>query len=184
MRIFINKAADVLLGGGVIAYPTEGVFGLGCLPDEHTAVLRILAIKQRDPSKGLILIAAEREQFAPWIAPADLEKLPPPDPECAITWVVQPAAHASRLLSGDNRGLAVRLCCHAVAAAICLAVDSPIISTSANISGRPVARNKTILRRQFQGLVDYIVPGDCGPGTGPSELRRLADGTVIRPRTA
>ena len=53
-----DKAAEILLSGGVIAYPTEGVFGLGCLPQIPSAVERLLTIKQRDPSKGLILIAA------------------------------------------------------------------------------------------------------------------------------
>ena len=53
----VMHAADVLLRGGVIAYPTEGVFGLGCLPDDFAAVQRVVAIKQRDASKGLILMA-------------------------------------------------------------------------------------------------------------------------------
>ena len=70
------------------------------------------------------------------------------------------------------------------AAAICNAVASPIVSTSANVAGMPVARNRYVLRKQFGDAVDYIVPGDCGPATGPSEIRDLATGTVIRPRAS
>ena len=84
--------------------------------------------------------------------------------------------------SGINPGIAVRLTTHPVAAALCTAVGSPLVSTSANISGRPTARNRHVLRRQFRPLVDYIVPGDCGPLSGPSEIRDLETGKVLRPR--
>ena len=160
MKLSIAKAADVLLGGGVIAYPTEGVFGLGCLPDDEHAVLRLLRIKRRDPRKGLILIS----QPTTWIAPAK--------------------QHVSPLVRGEHAGLAVRLTTNPTAAAICDAVASPIVSTSANVTGMPVARNRFVLRRQFGAAVDFIVPGDCGPAAGPSEIRDLATGTIIRPRSA
>jgi L-threonylcarbamoyladenylate synthase len=153
-----RQASDVLLGGGVIAYPTEGVFGLGCLPDDIAAVERILAIKGRSPRKGLILIAAHAEQFDDWIAPAVRSTLP-----------------------GDNPGLAIRITTNPIAAAICEAVDMPVVSTSANVAGRPVARNTYILHRNFGHLVDYIVPGECGPASGPSEIRELETGRVLRP---
>ena len=84
----ILYAADVLLRGGVIAYPTEGVYGLGCLPDDLAAVRRILDIKQRDASKGLILIAASADQFTDWIDLPGNESLPAPDPAHPITWIV------------------------------------------------------------------------------------------------
>ncbi len=177
-----DKAATVLLGGGVIAYPTEGVFGLGCLPDHAKAVARLLKIKQRDPSRGLILIAANAEQFGGWIRLPPGVTLPSPDPAKPVTWVVPTGSKVNTLVRGDNVGIAVRISSHAVATAICEAVDSPIVSTSANLSGQPVAGNQLCLRRQFRTLVDYIVPGDCGPAGGPSEIRHLLTGAVIRPR--
>jgi len=69
MRLSIAKAADTLLGGGLIAYPTEGVYGLGCMPDDDAAVLRLLTLKGRDPGKGLIVIAADKRQLDDWIIP-------------------------------------------------------------------------------------------------------------------
>jgi L-threonylcarbamoyladenylate synthase len=179
--ISASRASDVLLGGGVIAYPTEGVFGLGCLPDDIEAVERILAIKQRSPRKGLILIAARGEQFDDWIDPSLRGVLPDPDPRQPVTWIVRPATRVPAIVTGDNPGLAVRITTNPIAAAICEAVGMPIVSTSANVAGRPVARNSFILRRSFAHLVDYVVPGECGPASGPSEIRELETGRVLRP---
>lgn len=179
--MFIARAADVLLEGGVIAYPTEGVFGLGCLPDDTDAVLRILRIKRRDPAMGLILIASTRQQLEGWVNLPDGLAIPEPDPARPVTWIVPPGPLAGPLIRGKHAGLAVRLTSNPVAAAICDAVDSPIVSTSANVSGRPTARSRYVLRRQFASRVDFIVPGDCGPASGPSEIRDIATGKVLRP---
>ena len=176
-----DRAADVLLRGGLIAYPTEGVFGLGCMPDDLDAVDRLVNIKRRDAGKGLILIASTVEQFDGWIDVPKTESLPEPDPAHPVTWIVPPGPKVGPLLRGDHAGIAVRLTTNPVAHAICEAVNSPITSTSANRSGKPVARNQFVLRRQFGALVDYIVPGACGPASGPSEIRDFASGKVLRP---
>ena len=176
-----RHAADLLLAGGVIAYPTEGVFGLGCLPDNTAAVERILSIKNRAANKGLILIAATADQFEGWIDAEHREKIPQPDPLQPVTWICRPSPQVPAIITGEHTGLAVRVTTNPVAAAICDAVDMPIVSTSANTSGRPVARNSMVLRRQFGGLVDYVVPGRCGPATGASEIRDMESGRVLRP---
>ena len=183
MKPFIIRAADILLGGGVIAYPTEGVFGLGCLPDDLDAVLRLLSIKRRGPADGFILIAADRGQLDDWLDP-DAGSIPEPDPAHSTTWIAPARPHVSTLVRGNHRTLAVRLTTNPIAKALCDVVASPIVSTSANIAGQPVVRNRIVLRRRFGGCVDYIVPGDCGPSTGPSEIRELQTGKVLRPRTA
>lgn len=175
-------ATDVLLRGGVIAYPTEGVFGLGCLPDDPAAVLRVIDIKRRDASKGLILVAARPGQLDGWIELPDGEAIPEPDPAHPITWIVPPGPKTSPLLCGEHTTVAVRLTTNPIARALCNAVDSPLVSTSANLTGKPTARNRFVLRRQFADIVDYVVPGDCGPASGPSEIRDFASGRVLRPR--
>jgi len=181
MMMAATYASDVLLGGGVIAYPTEGVFGLGCLPDDVDAVERILRIKRRSPLKGLILIAARPSQLDGWIDAAVSGALPQPDPRQPVTLIVRPSARVPAVVTGDNPGLAVRITTNPTAAAICNAVDMPIVSTSANVSGRPVARNGFVLRRNFGRLVDFVVPGECGPASGPSEIRELETGKVLTP---
>jgi len=178
----VLHAVDVLLRGGVIAYPTEGVFGLGCLPDDVGAVQRILDIKQRDAAKGLILVAARAAQLEGWAALPDGKSLPEPDPSQPVTWLVPPGPNVSPLLRGEHATIAVRLTTNPTAKALCEAVDSPLVSTSANLSGKPTARNRYVLRRQFADVVDYVVPGDCGPARGPSEIRDFASGRILRPR--
>ena len=178
----VTRAATCLLRGGIIAYPTEGVFGLGCLPDDFAAVQRLLQIKQRDAAKGLILIASQPEQLVGWMSSADRLTIPKPDPAHPVTWIVNPGPYVDPVIRGDHDGLAVRITTHPIAAAICDAVESPVVSTSANLSGKPTARNRTVLQRQFSHRVDYVVPGDCGSISGPSEIRDLASGKVLRPR--
>lgn len=177
-----DTAAEILRSGGVIAYPTEGVFGLGCLPDKLAAVQRLLEIKQRDSSRGLILIAANATLLEDWIDLQGSLALPDPDPDNPVTWIVPAADRVDPVVRGDNTGIAVRITTNPVAHAISLAAQSPVVSTSANLSGHATAKDQDSLRRQFEGLVDYVVPGDCGPSSGPSEIRILATGDVLRPR--
>jgi len=162
MKMIIARAADALLAGGVIAYPTEGVFGLGCMPDDT---------------------ASNEEQLQGWIDP-DCDVIPPAEAASPITWIAPPGPLASPLVRGAHDGLAVRLTSNPIATAICDAVSSPIVSTSANIAGKPVAKNQFVLRRNFAACVDYVVPGECGTSTGPSEIRDLVTGKVLRPRKA
>ena len=182
MKLSISRAAEVLLGGGIIAYPTEGVFGLGCMPDDMNAFVNLLRIKNRDPAKGLILIASNESQLRDWLAD-DAGQLPDPEPSQPMTWIAPASDRVASLVRGDHETIAVRLTTNPVAAAICSAVDSPIVSTSANLSGQGVVRNRLVLRRKFGACVDYIVPGECGPTSGPSEIRELATGKTLRPRT-
>jgi L-threonylcarbamoyladenylate synthase len=176
----IEKAARILRSGGVIAYPTEGVFGLGCLPDDFEAVSRVLSIKKRDPALGLVLIATDIAQLEGWIdLPAKAPALESSSDK-PVTWVVPATGDVPYWIRGEHSGLAVRITTHPVAAALCDAADSALVSTSANFHGRPAARNPFVLRRRFGALVDFIVPGECGPATGPSEIRDLASGKVLR----
>lgn len=177
----IRQAARILHAGGVITYPTEGVFGLGCLPDNHEAVSDLLSIKARDQSKGLILIISDPEQIAGWLDlplnGLDLKSAV----DSPVTWIVPATEEVPPWIRGDHDSIAVRLTTHPIANALCRETDSAIVSTSANIAGHAPARNSLVLRRQFNGLVDYIVPGECGPAAGPSEIRDYLTGEILRP---
>jgi L-threonylcarbamoyladenylate synthase len=179
MNQFISRATDILLGGGVITCPTEGVFGLICMPDNSAALLRLLEIKQRDPAKGLILMAASKQQLRDWIAvPPD--SIPDPQPDQAITWIVPAAARVSELVRGEHSGIAVRITTHPTARSLCEAVGSALISSSANIAGEAPVSDSDALHREFAGSVDYVLPGECGPATGPSEIIDLKTGKKLR----
>lgn len=176
----VRYAARILREGGVIAYPTEGVFGLGCLPDDVDAVARILAMKRRDAEMGLVVIVSNPAQLDDWTElPAAALRLDSSD-EHPITWIVPATDAVPPWIRGRHASVAVRRTTHPVARALCDAVDSPLVSTSANRSGRPPVRNAFVLRRLFGAEVDFIVPGECGPAAGPSEIREMNTGKVLR----
>lgn len=175
----IHRAGRILRSGGVVAYPTEGVFGLGCIPDDANAVARILAIKKRSPALGLVVIAASIDQLADWLRLPEGACLRS-DSRHPITWIVPAGEHVPYWITGEHSGVAVRLTTHPAAIALCEAADSALVSTSANVTGSPPIRSVHVLRRRFRDLVDCIVPGRCGPAGGPSEIRDLETGAVLR----
>jgi L-threonylcarbamoyladenylate synthase len=178
----IRRAGAVIREGGVIAYPTEAVWGLGCDPLEQEAVERILAIKARPASMGLILIAADMEQVEPWIErlSADIRKKVAASWPGPVTWVLPARDWVPDWVHGGRGSLAVRVTAHAQSAALCRAVGSMVVSTSANRSGRPPARTGIQVRRWFGNKLDLILGGATGGLDRPSEIRDARSGLAIR----
>lgn len=183
----LRLATRILSNGGVLAYPTEAVFGLGCDPWDRTAVERILAIKGRPVSKGLILIAADFLQLAPFLAPLPAERRTEildswPGPN---TWVLPVRPGVPRWLTGRFDTLAVRVTAHPLAAGLCRTYGGAIVSTSANRAGRPPARTLLDLHRALDGPaprgMDHILPGVCGGADRPSSIHDGRTGRVLRP---
>ena len=178
----LSAAARAVKSGGLIAYPTEAVYGLGCDPRNEKAVRRLLALKRRSPRKGLILIAADFAQLAPFLqplTPADLARLAAtwPGPH---TWLTPARPDTPRWLRGQHDTLAVRVTAHPLAAALCRACGHPLVSTSANFSGRPPARGALAVRRQLGAAIDCLLPGPTGGATQPTEIRDLRTGRRVR----
>lgn len=178
----IRQAVLALRRGGVIAYPTEGVWGLGCDPFDPVAVARVLELKQRDVAKGLILVAASIEQFEPCIrrlSAAEHALLADswPGPQ---TWVVPHGHILPAWITGYKPTAALRVSAHPVVAALCRAFGGPIVSTSANPSGRQPARSSLQVRRYFPRQLDYILPGRLGGQKGPTPIRDLVSGQLLR----
>jgi L-threonylcarbamoyladenylate synthase len=178
----IRRAGSVIRAGGVVAYPTEAVWGLGCDPLDAGAVARILAIKGRPASMGLILIAAAIEQLEPWIQPVSTEVQARitatwPGP---VTWVLPAQPWVPGWVHGGRGSLAVRVTAHAQSAALCRAAGFAIVSTSANRSGRRPARNGVQVRRWFGDELDLILGGATGGRERPSEIRDAISGRPIR----
>ncbi|HQQ63518.1 MAG TPA: Sua5/YciO/YrdC/YwlC family protein [Pseudomonadales bacterium] len=186
MRLAPEKnfpAIATLRNGGVIAYPTEAVWGLGCDPLDEQAVMRVLALKKRDWRKGVILVAASIEQLAPYLRGLDDEKYATlrkswPGPN---TWLVPDNGVAPSWITGGQPTLAVRVSAHPVVAALCHAFDGAIVSTSANIAGDPPARSIRDVIRYFGNDIDVIVPGDVGGADKPTQIRNLMTGEICRP---
>ncbi|MCW8826174.1 MAG: L-threonylcarbamoyladenylate synthase [Gammaproteobacteria bacterium] len=177
----LRLAARYLSAGAVISYPTESVYGLGCDPLDIAAIRHILAIKQRDWNKGLILIAASLEQITPYIDPdfeiteEMMQSWPGP-----VTWVVPAHPELPDEITGGRTTVAVRVTAHPVASAICRHFGGALISTSANISGAPMIRSTTRLRKTFGQAIDYYLPGELGANPNPSEIRTAITGEVLR----
>jgi L-threonylcarbamoyladenylate synthase len=181
MDFHIGVAASVLRGGGVVAHATEGVWGLACDPADEATVLRILEMKQRPASKGLILIGAEPAMFQRELAAVDaataarvVDSWPG-----AETWLL-PNREFPPWITGSNSAVAVRVPGHAQARRLSARFGAPLVSTSANRSGRPAARNALTVRRYFGAQVDYILPGSVGESTTPSRITDATSGRRVR----
>jgi L-threonylcarbamoyladenylate synthase len=178
----VARAARIMQGGGVVAYPTEAVWGLGCDPGNSRAVSRLLAIKDRSPAKGLILLAANMEQLEPLLSELDdlqRQRLRRTWPG-PTTWLIPHHDRVPSWISGRFPSVAVRVTDHPIAAGLSLAFGGPIVSTSANPQGREPARSPLRLRQYFSAELDDIVPGPLGGRTQPSEIRDLLTGEVLR----
>jgi L-threonylcarbamoyladenylate synthase len=179
----LRQAARVIHRGGIVAYPTEAVFGLGCDPLNAEAVQRLLALKQRPVEKGLILIAADLDQLRPYIALLNAEAEAQlaatwPGPH---TWLLPARADTPRWLRGEHDTIAVRVTNHPLAAALCRAAGQAIVSTSANRAGQRPATTALQVRRQFDGQVDFLLHGPLGGEARPTPIRDLSSGRKIRP---
>ncbi len=167
---------------GVIAYPTEAVFGLGCNPFDAQAVHQILDLKKRSISKGLILIAADWKQLAPLLLIPNetvLKKMLATWPGPA-TWIIPAQPWIPRWLKGCHDSLAVRVTGHPVASGLCRAFGGPLVSTSANIAGLQPAKNPLQIRCRFGHSKVLIVPGALGKEKQTSRIIDAVSGRVIR----
>ena len=181
-RLKLAESARIIHAGGVIAYPTEAVFGLGCHPGFKQATLRICSLKQRPWQAGFILIADALSQLEGWIAPtADEEKHLATEPDGAVSWVVTAGSLARHWVTGGRDTIAIRITSHPLAAALCEEAGVPLVSTSANRRGRPPARTALAVRRLFGDSVDLVITGATGGAARPSEIRDARTGRILRP---
>lgn len=182
-REALRLAVAILGRGGVVAYPTEGCYGLGCNPRDHRAVLQVLRIKQRGWRQGLILIGAHWNHVARWVDTSDAAAVARardswPGPS---TWLLPARPGVSRWLRGEHDTIAVRVTAHPLAAALCRRFNSALVSTSANRHGRPPALTAAQVRGQFAGRVDFILQGPLGGLQGPTPIHDARTGEVLRP---
>ena len=178
----VRRAARVLRAGGVIAYPTEAVYGLGCDPFDASAVLRVLALKRRAPDRGLIVIAADADALRPLLLPQPEEVMAAVLASWpgASTWLLPAAPGVPAWITGGSECVAVRVTAHPLAARLARAFGGPLVSTSANRSGRSAARTALKARRAFGAGVDYYLSGATGGAARPSTIRDARDGRIVR----
>ena len=184
--IDLSNALSVLQNQGVIAYPTESVFGLGCDPDCTAAIEKILQIKKRPAHKGLILIAANIEQLKNYAnfsllskqqLTAIKETWPGP-----FTWIIPAKKSLCKLISGDFNSVAVRVSAHPIVQQLCLQFGKPIISTSANLSGLEACTTSLQVRAMFaeQPLLESIIDAPVSGLSAPSQIYDAQSGKRLR----
>lgn len=181
-RLRFIAARQALRAGGVVACPTEAVWGLSCDPDSERAVRRLLSLKRRPVEKGLILVAASESQFGFLLA--DLpdhqrqtlrDSWPGP-----TTWLVPHRGRVQPWVHGEHATVAIRVSAHPVVKTLCEEWGGPLVSTSANPGGSQPPREAFQVLRYFGGELDAILPGRVGGADRPSQIRDLATGTLLR----
>lgn len=177
----LRNAVLTLEAGGVIAYPTEAVYGVGCDPWNDEALMDLLELKQRPWEKGLILIASDFNQLQDFIQPVSPELLKQlqqswPGP---VTWLLPVRPEVSELLTGEHDTIAVRVTAHPLVRQLCEAFGGAIVSTSANLAGLRPAKNVHQVRWQLPEI-DYVLPGALGGASQPSQIRDAKTGAILR----
>lgn len=178
----IESALEVLRRGGVIAYPTEAVFGLGCDPLFEDAVQKILQLKNRDVSKGLILVADSFETLRKWVEPISAKRMDTvmatwPGP---VTWLFPVASWVPKWVCGKHDTVAIRVSDHPLVKDLCELYQKPLISTSANPEGLAPAITADEVKNYFNETLDYIVQGKTGGLVKPTEIRNALTGEIVR----
>ena len=180
----LDAAVAALRDGGVIAYPTEAVWGLGCDPFDEAAVTRLLAIKRREVGKGLLLVAADVDQLDDLV---DWDALEPARRDAVLaswpganTWVLPASTRVPRWITGDHDGVAIRVSGHPLVAALCRSFGGALVSTSANAAGEAPARSEAGLAPSLRAAVDALLPGETGGLDRPTPIRDARSGAVLR----
>lgn len=179
----IEKAVSTLQNGGIIAYPTEAVYGLGCDPFNEKAVANLLKLKHRSIEKGFILISHTWERVINLTLPIDpyqREKILSDWPG-AYTWAFP--ANLDKVpawIRGNHKTIALRITAHPIASMLCKEFTKPLVSTSANIEGEEPARTLEQVKKIFPLGIDYILEGEVGSLENPTPIYDAETGKVLR----
>ncbi len=176
----INQADKILQQGGVILYPTEGVYGLGCDPFNETAVIRLLKTKNRSITKGLILIAANWQQVKGLIKSDLGKRAPSKKNKEPITWVFPATKKVPCWITGKFSTVAIRVTSHPLAKKLCRKFGGPIVSTSANLTkAKPIKKISELDEKILIG-VDFVVSGSLGKLGRPTKICDFRTGKFFR----
>jgi len=174
-----QEIKEVFKCGGIFAYPTEAVYGLGCNPDNQKAVQYLLAIKKRPIEKGLILVAANFLQVKKYLKPLTEAQQELTRPS-SITYIFPALASTPKWLTGEFDSLAIRISTHPLVKELCETLDSAIVSTSANLSGLEPCKTAQQVTMQFGDNIDAIIDGKTGNSQKPSIIQDSISGKLIR----
>tara|TARA_Y100000816_G_scaffold75817_1_gene51338 strand:- start:1890 stop:2393 length:504 start_codon:yes stop_codon:yes gene_type:complete len=165
----------------IYAYPTEGVWGLGCLPNSEEDVKKICFLKQRALDKGFILVSGDFSHFKAYLShlSEDLVEKAKSKWPGAHTWLVPANANVPSWIKGNSDYVALRQSVHPAIIELSEKLNSVITSTSANISSKPPAKNAQEVRNLF-GEEIFILDGELGGADKPTPIQNLITDEWIR----
>lgn len=177
-----DEIISVIQSGGLIVYPTEAVYGIGCDYKQQESVNKLLSLKKRPVEKGLILVGSHVQQILPLIQPDDGNQLAKALKTWPghFTWVFKASKSTPKWISGEHDSVAVRISKHPVIKRLCSQLNQPIVSTSANISGSAVINDMAQIKKIFSDRVDCYIDEPLGNHKGASQIRNAATGLIIR----
>ena len=146
---------------GVIAHPSDTVYGLACLANNPKAIKELIDLKQRELDKGFILLASDVEYVLPYIdenLDINLIKKLSQATSAPTTYLVPKSERVSSLISGSSDLVAVRITADLLVRYFCENADSALISTSANLQGKKIASSITELKGYFNDSLSYVLP--------------------------
>jgi len=176
----IQQAATLIRNDGVICYPTESVFGLGCNPLSEIAVNKILTLKQRSVDKGLIIIAGRLEQLTPYLEITEKEIETILREKKATTWLVKKSTLTPNWVSGTHTKVAIRVSQHPTVIELCEKINQPLVSTSANPAGENPALSVQQSRQYFSDQVDLYLDGNSKLSGNPTQIIDIETDIIIR----
>jgi len=172
---------DVLIHGGLIAFPTESIFGLGCDPSNKKAVEKLKKIKNRPQEMGFILLTPNLATISPWIDPDKKQtKIISTSVQRPTTYIV-PASESAPPWLTTNNTLALRINKDPIIQSLSDMLGLPIISTSANRHGDAPCMSAGEVQKNMGPVLDYIIEGEKGSFKRPSTIINLCSGKTIRP---
>ncbi len=158
MEVQINKAIEILKTGGVILYPTDTIWGLGCDATNQDAVKKVFAIKQREESKSLVTLVSDLDMLARYVetipeAALDLIEVN----DAPMTIIYPKAIGLANNVVAEDGSVGIRIPMNEFCRQLCFKFRRPIVSTSANISGENPPKGFKDIDPQIKEAVDYVV---------------------------
>ncbi len=153
----ITNAVDVLKSGGIILYPTDTIWGVGCDACCDIAVKKVYEIKRRDHSKPLICLASSFEMVSEYVEISNLKKLKSISEKSPTTFIFDNPVKISKYVSNNNYSLGFRVPNDNFCLELIKKFGRPIVSTSANISGIDIPSEFSLISSEIKNQVDYIV---------------------------
>ncbi len=158
MKIQIDKAIEVLAEGGVILYPTDTIWGIGCDATNQEAVKKVFAIKQREESKSLVTLVSDLDMLARYVEAVPEAALDLIEVNDSPMTIIYPRAIglASNVIAEDG-SVGIRIPMNEFCRQLCYRFRKPIVSTSANISGENPPKGFKDISPKIKDAVDYTV---------------------------